>query len=456
MSLSIVVLAAGEGKRMRSAAPKVLAPLAGRPLLAHVLDTARALSPDRLVVVHGHGGEAVRDAFSQSDIVWAEQRDQRGTAHALAAAMPEVAADGAVLVLYGDVPLLGVEALAPLVRAAGEGALALLSARFPDPTGYGRILRSHAGAVEGIVEERDASEAERAVTEVNTGVLAAPASRLRGWLPSIGNDNAQGEYYLTDTVALALADGVEVRCVEASDVASTRGVNDRTQLAAVEAELRRRHAAALLEAGVTLTDPTRIDVRGSLRCGKDVVIDPGCIFEGAVELGDGVRIGTGVVIRDSVIGNDASVRPYTLIESARVGEGAVVGPFARLRPGSELAGGVHVGNFVETKNARLGPGSKANHLAYLGDADIGAAVNVGAGVITCNYDGAEKHKTVIEDGAFIGTDCPLVAPVTVGADATVGAGSTVTEDVPPGKLALARSRQVIIDGWERPKKTAKK
>jgi len=456
MSLSVVVLAAGEGKRMRSAYPKVLASLAGRPLLGHVLEAARALDPDRLVVVYGHGGESVRAAFPGTDITWAEQRDQRGTAHAVAAALPQLPHDGEVLVLYGDVPLLAADTLAPLVRAAADGALAVLSARAADPTGYGRILRDHAGGVERIVEERDASEAERAVTEINTGVLAAPAARLQAWLPRIGNDNAQGEYYLTDSVALALAEGVPVRCIEAADVASTQGVNDRRQLAAVEAELRRRRADALLTDGVTLADPLRVDVRGTLHCGRDVVIDANCIFEGGVELADGVRVGAGAVIRDAVIGAGTTIRPYSVIEGARVGAGAVIGPFARLRPGSELDAGAHIGNFVETKNARVGVGSKANHLAYIGDADIGKGVNVGAGVITCNYDGAAKHRTVIEDDVFIGSDCPLVAPVTIGSGATVGAGSTVTEDVPAGKLVIARSRQVVIEGWERPVKPEEK
>ncbi len=452
MALSIVILAAGEGKRMHSPVPKVLAPLAGRPLLGHVLDAARNLNPDRLVIVHGHGGEDVKAAFPESDLAWVEQRDQRGTAHALAAAMPEVPQEGTVLVLYGDVPLLPADILAPLVAAAGEDALALLTARLDDPRGYGRVVRDPHGNLSRIVEERDADAEERAITEINTGVMAAAAPRLREWLPRIGNSNAQGEFYLTDAVALAVADGVPVRAIETADAAATCGVNDRFQLAAAEAELRRRRAHALLAAGVTLVDPERIDVRGNLACARNVVIDVNCIFEGGVELGDGVRLGPGVVVRDSVIGPGVQVRAYSVIEGARIGAGAVVGPFARLRPGSDLGDESHVGNFVEVKNTTLGRGSKANHLAYLGDAEIGERVNVGAGVITCNYDGAEKHKTVIGDDAFIGSDCPLVAPVRIGAGATVGAGSTITEDVPAGTLALGRARQTIVEDWERPKK----
>lgn len=441
---------------MRSSAPKVLAPLAGRPLLGYVLDTAKSLDPQRVVVVHGHGGEAVRKAFGDAELVWTEQADQLGTAHAYAAALPRVTEAGTVLVLYGDVPLLGPEDLLPLVAAAQGDALALLTARFSDPAGYGRIIRDRSGNVQRIVEHRDANDAELGITEVNTGVLAAPAARLREWIPRIGNENAQGEYYLTDVVGLAIADGVRVHAIEAQDPDATRGVNTRTQLADAERQLRRRHADALMGAGVTLVDPERIDVRGSIACGRDVVIDVNCIFEGAVELGDGVRVGAGTIVRDSVIEAGAEIRPYSVIQGARIGSRAVVGPFARLRPGSDLAEGAHIGNFVETKNTRIGKGSKANHLTYLGDSDVGAGVNVGAGVITCNYDGASKHKTIIGDDAFIGSDCPLVAPLTIGAGATVGAGSTVTEDVPPGKLVVARSRQVTIDGWERPRKVVKK
>lgn len=451
MPLSIVVLAAGEGKRMHSARPKVLAPLAGRPLLAHVLDTARALSPDRLIVVYGHGGDAVRAAIPEPDVDWAEQRDQRGTAHALAAGMSRVADGDTVLVLFGDVPLLEAASLKPLIAAAASDALALLTARLDDPYGYGRIVRDAKGKISRIVEERDAEESERRITEVNTGVLAAPEVHLREWLQQIGNANAQGEYYLTDAPALAIAAGIPVHSFEAVDAAATRGVNDRGQLADAEAELRSRRVRILMAAGVTVADPTRIDIRGRLACGKDVVIDVNCVFEGGVELGDGVRLGPGVIVRNSVIGPGAEVRAYSVIEGARIGADAIVGPFARLRPASDLGAGSRIGCFVETKNLRIGPGSKANHLAYLGDAEIGGGVNVGAGVITCNYDGAAKHKTVIGDDAFIGSNSPLVAPVTIGAGATVGAGSTITADVPPGKLAVSRSRQVIVKGWRRPK-----
>lgn len=453
MALSIVILAAGEGKRMRSNHPKVLTELAGRPLLAHVIDTARKLAPERIVVVvHGAGGRAVRAAFPDADLIWAEQPERRGTADALSAALPELPGGGGVLTLYGDVPLLDVDTLSPLVASAGEDAFALLTARLDDPVGYGRIIRNPSGQATRIVEERDATDEERTIAEVNTGVVAAPVDKLREWLPRIGNDNAQGEYYLTDALALAVADGVAVHCVEADDPATTQGVNTRAQLAAVETGLRHRRADELMAAGVSLVDPQRIDVRGTLECGSDVIIEPNCLFEGHVVLGAGVRVGVGVVLRDAVIGDEVELRSYSVIENARVGARSVVGPFARLRPGAELGEAAHVGNFVELKNTRLGEGSKANHLAYLGDADIGSGVNVGAGVITCNYDGANKHKTVIGDGAFIGSDCPLVAPLTIGAGATIGAGSTVTADVAPGKLVLARSRQTTIEGWERPVK----
>ncbi|MGH8274702.1 MAG: bifunctional UDP-N-acetylglucosamine diphosphorylase/glucosamine-1-phosphate N-acetyltransferase GlmU, partial [Gammaproteobacteria bacterium] len=342
--------------------------------------------------------------------------------------------------------------LTPLVEAAAGDALAILTARMDNPRGYGRIVREESGEIARIVEERDANAHERAITEINTGVMAAPVRRLREWLPRIGNDNAQGEYYLTDTTALAVVDGIPVRGIEAEVARETRGVNNRAELAAAEAVLRRRRAEALMGAGAVLADPARIDVRGCVTCGRDVFIDANVILSGKVELGNGVRIGAGAVIEDSAIGAGTEIRPYSVIENARIGANAKIGPFARLRPGSELAEDTHVGNFVELKNTKLGHASKANHLAYLGDAEIGARVNVGAGVITCNYDGAEKHKTVIGDGAFIGSDCPLVAPVEVGEGATIGAGSTITENVPAGTLALGRSRQVTIEGWERPEK----
>lgn len=439
---------------MRSARPKVLADLAGRPLLAHVIDTARMLGPERIViVVHGQGGRLVRADFPDSDLAWAEQAERLGTADAVHAALPELPNEGSVLVLYGDVPLLQADTLAPLLDSADRDELAVLTARLDDPFGYGRIVRDETGAVREIVEERDADEAVRQINEVNTGVMAAPVERLAQWIPRIESDNSQGEYYLTDILALAVADGVKVRTVEAADAAATAGVNNRTQLADAERELRRRRAAELMRAGVTLVDPERIDVRGHLECGHDVHIEPNCVFEGHVVLGSGVRVEAGVVIREAWVGEGAHLRAYSVIEHARIGAGAVVGPYARLRPGTELGEASHVGNFVELKNTRLGHGSKANHLAYLGDAEIGEHVNVGAGVITCNYDGANKHKTVIGDDAFIGSDCPLVAPVTIGEGATIGAGSTVTADVPPGKLVLARTRQTTIEGWERPRKT---
>ncbi len=437
---------------MHSAHSKVLAPLAGAPLLAHVLGAARALNPDRIVVVTGCRGDAVRDAFPDSGFAWAEQTRQRGTADALAAALPQLPETGEVLVLYGDVPLLRAETLRPLIETAAGDALAVLTARVNDPHGYGRILRGESGEIERIIEERDAGEPERAIDEINTGVLAAPVRRLRDWLPRIGNDNAQGEYYLTDAIALAVADSVPVCGIVAADSEEIRGVNDRRELAAAEAALRRRRAAALMAVGAVLADPERVDVRGRVVCGRDVFIDVNVILAGEVELGDGARVGAGAIVSDSVIGAGTEVHPYSVIENVRIGKNAKIGPYARLRPGSELADKTHVGNFVELKNTKLGHGSKANHLAYLGDAEIGADVNVGAGVITCNYDGAAKHKTTIGDRAFIGSDCPLVAPVEIGEGATIGAGSTITEDVPAGTLALGRSRQTIVEGWERPRK----
>ncbi|MGH8428210.1 MAG: bifunctional UDP-N-acetylglucosamine diphosphorylase/glucosamine-1-phosphate N-acetyltransferase GlmU [Gammaproteobacteria bacterium] len=455
MSLNVVILAAGEGKRMHSTRPKVLAPLAGAPLLAHVLAAARTLEPGRIVLVAAPDGGSLRAAFPDRDLQWAEQKERLGTADALAAALPLLPAAGSVLVLYGDVPLIRTQTLVPLAAAADEGALALLTVRFPDPQGYGRIVRNAAGAIERIVEERDASAAERAITEVNTGVIVAPAQKLREWLPRIGKDNVQGEYYLTDVVALAIGDNIAVRAIEAADAGETRGVNNRLELAAAETELRRRRARELMAAGAVLADPARIDLRGRVVCGHDVFIDVNTVFEGSVELGDDVRIGAGVIIRDSVVGAGTEIRSYSIVEHARVGANAIIGPYARLRPGSELADETHVGNFVEVKNTKLGRGSKANHLAYLGDAEIGERVNVGAGVITCNYDGARKHKTVIGDDAFIGSDCPLVAPVEIGAGATIGAGSTITEDVPADTLTIARAPQTIVKGWKRPKKKDK-
>jgi bifunctional UDP-N-acetylglucosamine pyrophosphorylase / glucosamine-1-phosphate N-acetyltransferase len=450
--LQVVILAAGKGKRMRSDLPKVLHPLAGRPLLAHVLAAARALSPRRLCVVVGHGGNAVRERLAAEEVAWVEQSPQLGTGHAVQQALPALEAGGIVLVLYGDVPLISSATLAGLVEAAAGGRLALLTQVLDDPAGYGRIVKDAGGAVLRIVEEKDANAAERAIREVNTGILAASRERLEAWLSRLRNDNAQGEYYLTDIVAAAVGDGVPVAVRHPSAAYECLGVNSKAELAALERQYQMNHAKRLLEAGVTLADPARIDVRGELACGRDVSIDVNCIFEGRVVLGDGVRLGASCILRDVVVGAGTEIRPFTIVEEAAIGTNARIGPFARIRPGTELAADVHVGNFVEVKASSLGRGSKANHLAYVGDSTVGSDVNIGAGTITCNYDGAEKHRTVIEDDVHIGSDVQLIAPVTVGRGATIAAGATITEDVPPGGLTLTQKKQVTKPDWKRPRK----
>ncbi len=402
MPLSIVILAAGQGKRMKSELPKVLQPLAGRPLLAHVVATARALGPEAIHVVHGHGADQVRAAITGSDIRWALQAEQKGTGHAVAQAMPGVPDGHDVLVLYGDVPLIRAATLRDLVARTGTKSLALLTARLPDPSGYGRVVRDAAGSVTRIVEERDATGEQRRIAEINTGVLAAPAARLRGWLSALKADNAQGEYYLTDCIDAAVRDGCAVEAVVAELPAEVLGVNDKVQLAEVEATHRATRATELMRAGVTVVDPARLDVRGEVTCGRDVVLDVNVILEGRVRLGDRVKVGANCMLRDCEIGDDSVVHVNSLVEGSVAGRQCAIGPFARLRPGTRLADGVHVGNFVEVKNSELGAGSKANHLTYLGDSTLGAKVNVGAGTVTCNYDGANKHRTAIGDGAFIG------------------------------------------------------
>ncbi len=447
MSLTVVILAAGQGKRMRSSRPKVLHPVAGRPMLAHVLDLARRLEPVRICVVVGHGGDAVREALAADDVTWVEQREQLGTGHAVLQALPQVREDdGRVLVLYGDVPLLPAAPVRELV-AAGN---ALLTARLPDPAGYGRICRDNAGAFTGVVEERDATDAQRAIDEINTGVLAIDGALLRHYLPAVGNDNAQGEYYLPDLLPLAMADGHPVHTVCTDDPGAVLGINDRLQLASAEREFQRRSAEALLRDGVTLADPARLDVRGNLRCGEDVFIDVGVVIEGAVILGDGARVGAHCVLRDATVGEGSEVHPFSHLDGASVGAGCSVGPYARLRPGTVLANRARVGNFVETKKAVIGTGSKVNHLSYVGDATLGAGVNVGAGTITCNYDGVAKHHTALGDGVFIGSNSTLVAPLEVDHGGFVAAGSTVTRDVGRDQLAVGRGRQRNIDGWRRP------
>lgn len=456
MTLGVVILAAGMGKRMRSALPKVLHPLAGRPLLAHVLDAAERIAPAETVVVYGHGGEQVRAALSHRHCAWVEQAARLGTGHAVMQAMPLLQAVDRVLVLYGDVPLVSPETLDRLIDASRDCPLGILTAELPDPTGYGRILRDPVtGGILRSVEHRDGSPAELAVGEVNTGFLVADRARLQGWLDRLSDDNAQGEYYLTDVIGFAVADGVTVASVRAPTVEEILGVNDREQLATLERYHQRRLAQGLMLAGVTLADPARIDIRGALEAGQDVTIDVNLVIEGRVTLGNGVRIGPNCWIRDSVIHDGTEILANCVIEASEIGAGARVGPFARLRPEAHLDDHTHIGNFVEIKKSRVGPGSKVNHLSYIGDTEIGRGVNVGAGTITCNYDGANKYKTTVGDGAFIGSNTALVAPVTVGADATIGAGSVITKDAPPGQLTLARSPQVSIAGWQRPRKQPK-
>ena len=448
--LHVVILAAGEGKRMKSRKPKVLMPLAGRPLLAHVLATARALSPATIHVVHGHAGEQVRAAFgADPDIDWVEQAERLGTGHAVAQALAHVPDGARVLVLYGDVPLLRAETLAPLVSADG---LALLATVLDDPGGYGRVLRDTGGRVAGVVEEKDADAAQRAIRLVNTGILAGEAATLRGWIARLDRNNAQGEYYLTDVFAMAAAEGQPAACIECADPIEAAGANNPLQLSELEDHHRRRAARELLLAGVRLADPTRLEVRGQVQAGMDVELDIDVILEGRVTLGDDVRVGPFVRLKDVTLAAGTVVLPHCDLEGVVTHGACTIGPFSRLRTGTELAAGVHVGNFVETKQVRLGEGSKANHLTYLGDARIGAGVNVGAGTITCNYDGVNKHLTQIGDGAFIGSNSALVAPVTIGANATIGAGSVITKHAPDGELTLARGRQQTIPGFKRPTK----
>ncbi|WP_019139747.1 bifunctional UDP-N-acetylglucosamine diphosphorylase/glucosamine-1-phosphate N-acetyltransferase GlmU [Noviherbaspirillum massiliense] len=452
--MNVVILAAGMGKRMQSALPKVLHPLAGKPLLSHVIDTARGLSPSRLCVIYGHGGEIVPERMQASDLVFAKQEPQLGTGHAVMQALPHLDEEVPTLVLYGDVPLTTSNSLQQLLDSAGKDKLAILTVDLDDPTGYGRIVRQD-GRIVSIVEQKDASAEQRAIREVNTGILVAPTAKLKKWLATLSNDNAQGEYYLTDIVARAVADDVPVVSAQPKAVWETLGVNSKVQLAQLERIHQRNIADTLLEQGVTLADPERIDVRGSLSCGRDVSIDVNCVFEGRVELEDGVSIGANCVIKNARIARGASIKPFCHIEDAVIGADAEIGPYARLRPGTELAEEVHIGNFVEVKNSKIAAKSKANHLAYVGDATVGSRVNIGAGTITCNYDGANKFRTIIEDDAFIGSDTQLVAPVRVGKGATLGAGTTLTKDAPDGKLTVSRARQVTIEGWQRPVKIKK-
>ena len=457
--MNVVILAAGMGKRMQSALPKVLHPLAGKPLLRHVIDTACSLHPKKLCVIYGHGGAAVPQAvqtWGADGVVidTALQQPQLGTGHAVMQALPHIDASAPTLVLYGDVPLTSAASLQRLVAAAGDDKLAILTVVQDNPFGLGRIVRE-GGEIVRIVEEKDASADERAIQEINSGIMVIPTKHLTNWLGALKNNNAQGEYYLTDIVAQAVAHGVPVVSAQPSAEWEVAGVNSKVQLA----ELERRHqlnvATTLLEQGVTLFDPARIDVRGELVCGRDVTIDVGCVFEGRVELADGVTVGAHSVLVDATVGAGANIKPFCHIEQAHVGPASQIGPYARLRPGTTLGEDVHIGNFVEVKNSTVAAHSKANHLAYVGDADVGSRVNIGAGTITCNYDGANKFRTTIEDDAFIGSDSQLVAPVTVGKGATLGAGTTLTKNAPAGKLTISRSKQVTIENWQRPVKVKK-
>ena len=448
----VVVMAAGLGKRMRSARPKVLHPIAGRPMLAHVLDAARAISPAAIAVVVGHGGDEVEQALRAPGLAFVRQDPPRGTGDAVRVALASLPRDGVTVVINGDTPLIPGPLLHALAERAARGRLALLTAHVPDPSGLGRVVRDGSGAVHRIVEDRDASPSERAIDEIYTGVLAAPTALLSAWVARLTPHNAQNEYYLTDVVAASVADGVTVDAVVAPDERDTRGINDRVQLAEVERIVQRRLAETLMRAGTAIADPARVDVRGTLACGDGVSIDVGCIFEGRVVLGDGVRVGPYCVLRDTDVGAGTEVLAYSMLDGAAVGANARVGPYARLRPGAELADDVHVGNFVEVKASTLGRATKANHLAYVGDATVGERVNIGAGTITANYDGASKHRTVIGDDASIGSNAVLVAPVEIGAGATIAGGSTIAENAPPGELTIARAPQVTVAGWKRPAK----
>ncbi len=454
--LHLVILAAGQGTRMQSARPKVLHPIGGLPMLGHVLNAAESIGATGLHVVHGHGGEAVQAWAAtrpegDARLHWVLQREQLGTGHAVREAAPGLPDDAIVLVAYGDVPLIRAETLQALATAARE-ALAIVTVDVPNPHGYGRIVRGPDGAVQAIVEERDATLEQRAIREINTGLIGAPARWFKPWLARIDNANAKGEYYLTDVVGFAVADGCPVVTVTTADADEVEGVNDRVQLARAERVFQRRQADALMRAGVALADPARFDLRGRLAAGRDVEIDVGCIFEGDVQLADGVRIGAYSLLRDVKLGAGAVVEPHSVLEGVEAGVDVHIGPFARLRPGTRLADRARIGNFVETKKTEVGAGSKINHLSYVGDAQLGAGVNIGAGTITCNYDGVNKHQTLIGDGAFVGSNSSLVAPVRIGVEATIGAGSVVTKDAPDGQLTVARGKQISLPAWQRPVK----
>ncbi|WP_180186081.1 bifunctional UDP-N-acetylglucosamine diphosphorylase/glucosamine-1-phosphate N-acetyltransferase GlmU [Acinetobacter sp. YH01008] len=454
MSTTVIILAAGKGTRMRSSLPKVLQPLAGRPLLGHVIDTAKKLNVDNIITIYGHGGEQVQAAFTAQKIKWVEQSEQLGTGHAVQMTLPVLPQDGVSLILSGDVPCINPFTLQKLLDATAETGIGLVTLTLPDANGYGRIVRKN-GQIQAIVEHKDATNEQRQIQEINTGIYAVSNAKLHQWLPNLSNENVQGEYYLTDIVAMALADGMQVASVEPEQAFEVEGVNDRVQLAALERQFQAFQAKQLMQQGVHLIDPSRFDLRGNLTVGQDVQIDINVIIEGDCELSDHVEIGAGCIIKNTKIAAGTKVQPYSILDSAIVGEDTQIGPFARLRPGAQLANEVHIGNFVEVKNTTIGLGSKANHFTYLGDAEIGAGSNIGAGTITCNYDGANKFKTIIGDQAFIGSNSSLVAPVKIGNGATVGAGSTITRDVEDNSLAVERSKQFAKENYPRPQKIKK-
>ena len=454
MSTSVIILAAGKGTRMRSNLPKVLQPLAGRPLLGHVIETAKKLNAANIITIYGHGGDKVQQAFAQENVQWVEQAEQLGTGHAVKVTLPVLPTEGVSLILSGDVPCVTQETLQRLLDASAQTGIGIVTLTVDDATGYGRIVREN-GQIQAIVEHKDANDEQRKIKEFNTGIYCVSNAKLHQWLPKLSNENAQGEYYLTDIIAMAIVDGLEVASVEPELAFEVEGVNDRVQLAALEREFQNHQAKKLMQQGVHLIDPARFDLRGNLSVGQDVRIDINVIIEGDCEFGDDVEIGAGCVIKNTKIASGTKVQPYSIFDHAVVGSDAQIGPFARLRPGAKLANEVHIGNFVEVKNSSIGLGSKANHFTYLGDAEVGAGSNIGAGTITCNYDGANKYKTIIGDAAFIGSNSSLVAPVSIGNGATIGAGSVITRDVAENSLAFERSKQVAKENYQRPQKLKK-